>query len=109
VIYEIRVYEAADGKAKAMRDRFIAEVASRFFPRHGIELLGAFTAFEEEDGRLTYVTRFVSEEARKQAWAAFTADPEWIKVKAASEVDGPLLSKQTISLLSPAISGLVLD
>ncbi|WP_458756844.1 NIPSNAP family protein [Afipia sp. TerB] len=107
MVYEIRVYEAVEGRADAMRRRFFDEVASKFFPRHGIELLGAFTA-PEEDGKLTYMTRFDSEEARKAAWAAFGADADWAAVKKASEVDGPLLSKQTISVLSPAIPGLVL-
>ena len=44
MIYEIRVYEATEGNADAMRRRFLDVVATRFFPRHGIELLGAFTA-----------------------------------------------------------------
>ena len=79
-----------------------------FFPRHGIDLLGAFVA-PTEDGRLTYMTRFESEEARKKAWDAFAADPEWAKTKAETEKDGPLLKSQSISVLSPAISGLVLD
>jgi hypothetical protein len=108
VIYEIRVYEAADGKAAAMRERFVNTVASRFFPRHGIELLGAFVA-PTEDGRLTYMTRFETEDARKKAWEAFAADHEWAKVKADTEKDGPLLKSQSMSILSPAISGLVLD
>ncbi|MBR1256352.1 NIPSNAP family protein [Bradyrhizobium sp. AUGA SZCCT0240] len=108
MIYEIRAYEAADGKAEALRDRFISTVASKFFPRHGIELLGAFVA-PTEDGRLTYMTRFESEEARKKAWEAFGADPEWAKVKAETEKDGPLLRNQSVSILSPAIAGLVLD
>ena len=67
MIYEIRVYEAAEGRAEAMRRRFADNVATRFFPRHGIELVGAFTA-PDEDGRLTYMTRFADEAARKQAW-----------------------------------------
>ncbi|MBR1297403.1 NIPSNAP family protein [Bradyrhizobium sp. AUGA SZCCT0042] len=108
MIYEIRVYEAADGKAEAMRDRFFSVVASKFFPRHGIELLGAFVS-QAEDGRLTYMTRFENEGTRKKAWDAFAADPEWAKIKAGTETGGPLLKSQTISVLSPAISGLVLD
>src|SRR2546430_17014616 len=84
-----------------MRRRFRDEVASTFFPRHGIELLGAFTA-PDQDGRLTYMTRFADEAARKKAWASFAADPEWAAVKAASETDGPLLKNQTVSVLSPA-------
>jgi hypothetical protein len=107
LIYEIRVYEAAEGRADAMRRRFCDNVATRFFPRHGIELMGVFTA-PAEDGRLTYVTRFADEDARKKAWAAFGADPEWAALKAASETEGPLLKNQIISVLSPAMAGLPL-
>lgn len=108
MIYEIRVYEAVEGRADAMRRRFLDVVAAKFFPRHGIELLGALTALSE-DGRLTYVTRFESEDSRKQAWAAFGADQDWAAAKAASETDGPLLKSQTISVLSPAAAGLLLS
>lgn len=108
LIYEIRVYEAAEGKADAMRRRFLDVVASKFFPRHGIELLGALTA-PTEDGRLTYVTRFADEDARKAAWAAFGSDQEWAAAKAASETEGPLLKSQSISILSPAAAGLLLS
>ena len=107
MIYEIRVYEAAEGRADAMRRRFYDNVATRFFPRHGIELLGAFAA-SVDDGRLTYMTRFANEDARKKAWASFAADPEWAAVKAVSETDGPLLKNQIVSVLSPAIAGLPL-
>jgi NIPSNAP len=107
LIYEIRIYEAAEGRADAMRRRFCDHVATKFFPRHGIELVGAFTA-PAEDGRLTYMTRFKNEDARKKAWAAFGADPEWLALKAASETEGPLLKNQTISVLSPAMAGLTL-
>lgn len=106
MIYEIRVYEAADGKADAMKARFKNEVVKRF-PGHGIELLGVFETATDAS-RLTYLTRFKSEEDRSQAWGAFGADPEWRAVKAASEVDGALLKNQTVSVLSPAVAGLLL-
>ncbi len=96
MVYEIRVYEAVEGRAEAMRKRFKDVVAVKFFPRHGIELVGAFVA-PEEDGRLTYITRFASEEARKAAWAAFGVDSEWAAAKKASETDGPLLKNQTVN------------
>ena len=107
MIYEIRVYQAAEGCAAAMRRRFLNEVAAKFFPRHGIELLGAFTT-PDDDGRLTYMTRFADEDARKRAWASFGADPEWAAVKAASETNGPLLKSQVVSVLSPALAGALL-
>jgi hypothetical protein len=76
LIYEIGVYEAAEGHAEAMRPRFPGNVATRFFPLRGIELVGAFTA-PEEDGCLTYLTRFADKAARKKAWPSFVVDPEW--------------------------------
>jgi hypothetical protein len=107
VIYEIRVYEAADGKAEAMKARFKNEVIKRF-RHHGIELVGVFDA-DRDSSRLTYVTRFKSDDDRSKAWAAFGGDPEWKAVKAASEAEGPLLKNQTVSVLSPAVPGLLLD
>jgi len=66
LIYEIRVYEAAEGRAEAIASPVSRQGRDQFFPRHGIELLGAFTA-PDEDGRLTYMTRFADEDARKKA------------------------------------------
>src|SRR3954471_9466661 len=108
LIYEIRVYEAAEGKADAMRRRFLEVVAPKFFPRHGIELIGTFKS-QTEDGRLTYMTRFADEDARKKAWAAFGADADWVAAKTASETGGPLLKSQAISVLSPATASLLLS
>jgi hypothetical protein len=106
LVYEIRVYEAVEGKAEAMRNRFKSEVVPRM-PHHGIELLGVFEA-PVEDGRLTYMTRFKSEEDRGQAWASFSSDPEWQAIKAASEANGQILKSQTVSVLSPKVAGLLL-
>ena len=106
MIYEIRVYEAVEGKADAMRLRFKNEVIPRM-ARHGIELVGAFVS-SVEDNKLTYLTRFASDEARQKSWASFGADPEWKAVKSSSEADGPLLRNQTVTVLSPAWPGLQL-
>jgi hypothetical protein len=106
VIYEIRIYEAVGGKADAMKARFMTE-AVKLFPTHGIELLGVFES-ETEHSRLTYLTRFKSEDDRSKAWAAFGAGPGWRAIKAATEIDGPLLKSQTVSVLSPAVAGLLL-
>lgn len=106
MIYEIRVYEAEDGKAQAMRARFVREVIPRM-PGHGIELMGVFTA-PVEDGKLTYMTRFADEAARQAAWASFTSDAGWKAAKAATETEGPLVRSQTVSVLSPLAEGLPL-
>ena len=74
MIYEIRMYEAAAGKAEVMKARFKTEVIKRF-PNHGIELLGV-SEETSDAARLTYLTRFKSGDDRSGAWAAFGADRE---------------------------------
>lgn len=107
MIYEVRVYEPAEGRADRMRARFETQAAP-LFTKHGIELLGVF-APAEADGRLIYMTRFENEEARKQAWAAFGGDEEWKRIKSETEQDGPLLAKQTVTVLNPTLSTLPLN
>jgi hypothetical protein len=106
MIYELRVYEAVEGKAAAMRQRFQMEAAPRL-KKYGVEILGIFVG-PQEDGKLTYISRFPNDEARQAAWAAFGSDPEWQAVKARTEVDGPLLLKQTITVLKPVAAELLL-
>ena len=105
MIYEMRIYDHAEGRSDAVRERFLREVAPRF-PTHGIELVGVFV--DDETGRLTYISRFADEAARKAAWASFGADAGWKAAKAASETDGPLVAKQHIAVLTPVLSGLAL-
>jgi hypothetical protein len=106
MLYEMRVYEHVEGRADAVRQRFESEVIPRLL-KHGIELLGVFT--EPQSGNLTYLTRFTDDDARKAAWASFSADPEWKTIKAASEASGPLIARQVATVLNPAVSGLPLD
>jgi hypothetical protein len=105
VLYEMRTYEHADGRADAVRERFKFEVATRF-PDHGIELLAAFTG--DDTGMLTYLTRFSDAATRDAAWASFGRDEGWLSAKAASEANGPLVTKQRKSVLLPVMPELPL-
>ncbi|HUZ66306.1 MAG TPA: NIPSNAP family protein [Beijerinckiaceae bacterium] len=106
MVFELRIYEPVETRAEALRLRFEKEVVPRF-AKHGIELMGVFTS-PDAPGRLTYLTRYKDEAARKSAWASFGADPEWAAVKQASEADGPLMKSQTISVLTPILADLPL-
>ena len=44
---------------------------------------------------------FPSREAREASWKAFQADPEWVKAKTASEVNGKLVEKVESVFLKP--------
>ncbi len=106
MIYELRIYRPAEGRAEALKRRFVDRTLP-FFSRHGIEVLGVFEPKEGSD-RIVYVTRFADDERRTEAWAAFQADPEWKAIKAESETAGPLIQEQTVLVLDPVVAGLML-
>ena len=101
MIYEYRVYEAAPGKLPALHARFRDHTLG-IFERHGIKNIGYWTndAGDYSD-RLIYIVAFEDGGHRESAWEAFRTDPEWQKVRAESEVDGPLTARVFNTLLSP--------
>lgn len=110
-LYEMRTYYAAPGRFDAMQARF-RQHACRLFERHGIANIGYWTPLDEKDGagrKLVYVIAHPSREAREKAWKNFMADPEWQAAFKASEVNGKLVEKVEVQLLtatdySPAIA-----
>ena len=99
MIYELKKYIAHQGKQQALLSRFSAKTLP-IFNRLGIEVVHCWTS-PEEPGTMFYLTRFPTEEARTAAWNAFVSDAEWKKVKAESELDGPLLASQSTVVLQP--------
>ncbi|MFC3674885.1 NIPSNAP family protein [Ferrovibrio xuzhouensis] len=99
MLYEIRIYTAAPNRADPLRERF-RDHTLRLFARHGIEVVGCWVPPEQPD-QLVYMTRFPDEPARKAAWDGFGADAEWKRIKAESEVNGPLLGGQSAMVLRP--------
>ncbi len=101
MIYEYRVYEAAPGKLEALNARFRNHTLE-IFERHGIKNVGYWTANAGDySDRLIYIVAFEDVGQRERAWASFRADPEWNRVRAESEADGPLVARVFNSLLSP--------
>jgi hypothetical protein len=97
MIYELKKYQAHQGKQQALLTRF-SEKTLPIFNRLGIEIVHCWTA-PAEPGVLYYLTRFPTEAARVAAWELFGSDADWKKVKAESEVDGALLASQTTTIL----------
>lgn len=102
MIYELRTYWAGPGKVEALHNRF-RTLTLGVFARLGIQVVGFWTPkpATEETGDLVYIVTFPSEEAKEKAWAAFRADPEWVKGKAASEVDGILAARVVSRVMVP--------
>lgn len=99
-IFELRVYHSPTWRQlKALHERF-AGPEIRIFHRSGVHpVLYTSTIVGANMPNLTYLIPFESLAAREKAWAAFGADPEWVKVRRESiEKHGQISSVIQISL-----------
>jgi hypothetical protein len=92
VIYELRSYEVVPGRMPAMHARFQNHTLG-LFQRHGIRVVGFWEAVVGTSNVLHYVVQFDDLAHRERAWAAFVADPDWQRVRAESEKDGPIVAR----------------
>jgi hypothetical protein len=98
-VYELRTYTCPEGKLQALQARFRDHTIA-IFQRHGMESVGYWVP-QDRPNTLIYILAHPSLEAARKHWAEFRADPEWIKVKAASEVNGPLTTKTESVFMDP--------
>ena len=94
VVYELRVYHALEGKLDDLLRRFRDHTVA-LFTRHGLKSIAYWTPTDEPlKGRtLIYILEHPSREAAAANWKSFQADPEWVKVRDASEANGKLVEK----------------
>ncbi len=92
-VYELRTYTAPEGKLPNLQARF-RDHTIRIFNKHGMKSVGYWVPQDApaKDNTLIYIISHDSHEAAKKNWANFSADPEWKKVAAESQVDGRILS-----------------
>ena len=91
-VFEMRTYYSNPGKLDALHARF-RDHTKALFEKHGITNIGYWTPIENPDGKLIYVLAYPSREARDVSWKEFAADPDWVKARIDSEVDGKLVAK----------------
>src|SRR6266404_5367011 len=85
----------APAKREALHARF-RNHSRRLLTKHGMTLVGFWVPNDADKGSgttLVYLVAHKSREAATASWAAFRADPEWVRVKAESEKDGVLAEK----------------
>lgn len=102
-VFEMRTYYAAEGKFDALQKRFRDHTVG-LFQKHGMTSIGYWVPQDAKDGKgtkLVYILAYPSREAAKASWEAFQADPEWQRVKAASETGGKLVDKVESVFLDP--------
>ncbi len=99
--YEIRSYEVVPGRMPAMHARFQNHTLG-LFRRHGIRVVGFWEAAIGVSNVLHYLVQFDDLAHRERAWAAFGADPDWQRVRAESEKDGPIVARVRSEIWRPA-------
>jgi hypothetical protein len=93
-VYELRTYYCLPGRLEALHKRF-ADHTLKLFEKHGMKNEMYWTPTDEKlKGHvLIYVISHDSLEAAKKSWDGFRSDPDWIKVRDASEKDGKIVEK----------------
>ena len=93
-VYELRVYHANEGKLDDLLKRF-REHTTKLFEKHGMKNVAYWTPLDDplKGKTLIYILAHPNREAAVSNWKAFGDDPEWQKVRDASEVNGKLVEK----------------
>jgi NIPSNAP protein len=101
-VFELRKYTAPEGKLGDLEKRF-REHTIRIFNKHNMTSIGYWVPQDAPDSQntLIYLLAHPSREAAKKNWAEFTADPEWQKVSAESQVNGRIVSKVESTFMDP--------
>jgi hypothetical protein len=93
-VFELRTYTAPEGKLPNLLARF-RDHTLRIFERHGMHNVGYWVPQDApaSSNTLVYILAHDSRDAAAKSWDAFRNDPEWKRVSAESQVDGPIVSK----------------
>ncbi len=93
-IFELRKYYCFPGKVENINARF-RDHTLKLFEKHGMTNV-AYWYTVEKDGtqpKLVYLLGHKNEDSAKASFDAFRNDPEWVKVRDASEASGKIVEK----------------
>ena len=101
-VFELRTYTCSEGKLETLKTRF-RDHTIEIFKRHGMESIGYWVPQDPERSKntLIYIIAHSSREQATKNWAAFSADPEWQKVSAASNANGKVVLKTESVFMDP--------
>lgn len=93
-VYELRTYTTPEGKLGDLNSRF-RDHTVKIFEKHGMKNIIYMTPMEgpTANNTLVYLLQHDSRDAAKASWASFQKDPDWVKARTASEVNGKLTTK----------------
>jgi hypothetical protein len=91
-VYELRIYHVHPGNMDALKARF-GDHTDAIFKLHNMKSIGYWVSEDAlgSQNLFIYILEHPSRQDAEKNWAAFQADPEWKKVKAQSQAQGPLV------------------
>lgn len=101
-VYELRTYTSHPGKLENVLARF-RDHTIKLFEKHGMVNVGYWVPQDEprKSNTLIYVVKHRDLESAKKSWDAFRKDPDWLKVKTASEANGAIVDKVESVFMTP--------
>lgn len=107
-VFEMRTYTTHEGKLSSLHARF-RNHTTKLFAKHGMTNIGYWTPTDGPlaQNTLIYILAYPNREAAKRSWDDFRNDPEWKKVREASEADGKIVSKVDSVYLEPTDYSLI--
>lgn len=92
-VFELRTYTAPEGRLGRLEARF-RDHTMRLFEKHGMTNIGYWRPQDEpaSANTLIYVIAHKDRETAARNWQNFRDDPEWKKVSAETQLDGPIVS-----------------
>ena len=78
--FELRTYTVREGSSIDLLHSRFREHTNTLFKKHGMTIVGFWQPVTRPD-QLIYLLAYKDGAGRDAAWAAFGADPEWVKVR----------------------------
>ena len=84
--FELRTYTVREGSSIDLLHSRFRDRTSTLFKKHGMTIVGYWQPVAKHD-TLVYLLAYRDGAARDAAWAAFQADPEWVKTRTEMQVN----------------------
>lgn len=78
--FELRTYSVREGSSIELLHSRFREHTSALFRKHGMTIIGYWQPVDKPN-TLIYVLAYRDNAARDASWAAFNADPAWVKTR----------------------------
>ena len=104
-IFELRTYESPNEKAQARKIKMFGDAEIAIFQRCGMAtVFFGQTIVGSRMPNLTYMLAFADQAARDKAWAVFSADPEWQKLRTTPGLtDADIVNNISNAILRPLV------